>query len=337
MGRARYILGAVLLAMSISQAPSAHAAGPSQAQVQAARELFQEAERDEDGKRWSEALEKLRRVAAVKLTPGVRYHMALCEENLGQLVAALGDYTLAENQARAENAPDVLRLVGEKLKGLKLRVPRLTIVVPGDVPDVEVRLDGEPILKAMWGVQIPLDPGEHKIEAKAPGRVPMARTIAMQERDSTLLEVKLAEVTKTPPAPPATTAPSSTAGAPPSATPAAAGDTTTKPTASGGHAGAIVTTLAAALLAGGGVVAFVVAGSVHDANVDACATQRSSCDSRKDEVRIWDSVALGAWIGAAALATVAVVLWASPSRVTNAPTRGELYVGPGALGLKGSF
>src|SRR5258706_15123609 len=100
---------------------------PSQAQVQAARELFQEAERDEDAKRWAEALEKLRRVAAVRLTPGVRYHIALCEENLGQLVAALADYTLAENQARAENAQDVLRLVGKKLESLRARVPRLTI------------------------------------------------------------------------------------------------------------------------------------------------------------------------------------------------------------------
>ncbi len=327
------MLAGVLLAASLTNVPSARAAGPSQAQVQAARELFQEAERDEDAKRWTEALEKLRRVAAVKLTAGVRYHIALCEENLGQLVAALADYTLAENQARAENAPDVLRLVGEKLKGLKGRVPRLTVVVPGDVTDAEVRLDGEPILQAMWGVQIPMDPGEHKLEARAPGRVPMARTITMQERDSTLVEIKLPEATKSPTTPPATT---SGTTAPP--TPTAADDTTSKPPAVGGRTGAIVATLGAAVLGGGGVVAYFVAGSRHDDNATTCAARKISCDDLKNEVRIWDTAALGAWIGAAALTAVAIVLWTSPSTsASKTPTRGELYVGPSAFGLKGSF
>jgi hypothetical protein len=323
------MLAGVLLA-AVAHAPPSHAAGPSPAQVQAARELFQDAERDEDAKRWSDALDKLRRVAAVKLTPGVRYHIALCEENLGQLVAALADYTLAENQARAENAPDVLRLVGEKLKSLKTRVPRLTLAV-ADIPDIEVRLDGEPILKAMWGVQIPLDPGEHKIEAKAPGRVAMARTIKMDERDSTLIEVKLPEALKTPP-PPSTPAPSGSAM---TASSTDAAPAPAPPTA--GHGGAIAATLGAAVLIGGGVIAFVYAGQTHDDNAVTCSTRHIPCDDLKQQVQLWDTVALSAWIGAAALTAVAVVLWASPAASAKTPTRGELYVGPGALGIKGSF
>jgi hypothetical protein len=339
MSRARsWLLGGFFV---LAIVPARVSAAPTAAQVQAARELFQAAEEDEDAKRWADALEKLRRVAAVKLTPGVRYHIALCEEALGQLVAALADYTVAENQARAENAPDVLKLVGEKLKSLRARVPRLTIVVPADIADAEVRLDGEPILKAMWGVQIPLDPGEHKIEAKAPGRVAMARTLKMDERDTTLVEVKLPEAPKTQPAPATSSTPgvgSARAPAPttaPIATTSRPEPAEKPPTES--HTGAIVATLGAAALAGGGVFAYVFAGKTHDDNVVACSAQTSPCDDLKHQVQLWDTLALSAWIGAAALTTVAVVLWTSSPAPSRTPTKGELYVLPGTLGVKGSF
>jgi len=80
----RLVLAGALAAATANAAPSDD--------VRRARVLFEQAEADEDGERWSEALEKLRDVARVKLTAGVRYHIALCEEHLGRLVRALGDY-----------------------------------------------------------------------------------------------------------------------------------------------------------------------------------------------------------------------------------------------------
>src|SRR5438270_13549817 len=103
-------------------ARAANTAPLTEAQKQAARELFRAAERDEDANRWADALEKFRRVGAVKLSAAVRYNIALCEEHLGQLVAALADYTLAESQAQSEGAQDVTPLGAEKLKALKARV-----------------------------------------------------------------------------------------------------------------------------------------------------------------------------------------------------------------------
>ncbi|HEY6461846.1 MAG TPA: hypothetical protein VIY73_16890, partial [Polyangiaceae bacterium] len=83
-------------------------AEPADSAVRAARQLFVDAERDEDGGRWANALQKMRRVLEVKRTGGVEYHIALCEEHLGQLAAALDDYTAAQGLAREENAQDVL-------------------------------------------------------------------------------------------------------------------------------------------------------------------------------------------------------------------------------------
>src|SRR5438105_1618308 len=115
----RALAGLVALTGVLSAATSQGAPTDT---LERARQLFVQAEIDEDKERWSEALEKLRAVSQVKLTAGVRYHLALCEEHLGQLVRALSDYRAAEEQARTENAKDVLRIVGKQLALLDPRV-----------------------------------------------------------------------------------------------------------------------------------------------------------------------------------------------------------------------
>jgi hypothetical protein len=318
-------------------APRALAAGPTDAQVQAARELFVAAEQDEDAKRWPEALEKMRRVAQVRLTAGVRYHVALCEENVGELLAALADYTVAENQAKHDNAQDVLALVGPRLSKLNGRVPRLTLHVEGDPGDLEVRLDGVIVSKGMWGVAIPVDPGQHKITAVAAGYLPFDRGVPMAERDNTLVEV--AVTVRSTAAPPVST-PLSTppAPAPPTSPspplPATAGDSA--PTHS--HTTAIVATVGSVVFLGGGFASYFVAGSAHDSAVTTCAGRVTSCDDLKHGVQLWDALALSGWIASAALATVAVISWASPSGDSAPPpSAATLYLGPGSLGLRGSF
>ena len=99
--------GAVVAAALLLGALSARA-DPTPGELAAARELFARAEKDEDAGRWAEALDKVRRASSVKMTAGLRFHIALCEEKLGQLVAALADYTAAEEAyaLAAESAPE---------------------------------------------------------------------------------------------------------------------------------------------------------------------------------------------------------------------------------------
>src|SRR5690349_2844775 len=102
-------------------------AQPTAAELQQARELFSQAEKDERAGEWTAALEKLRRVAQIKTTPGIRFHTALCEERLDQLVSALEDYARAETQANAEHNTEVLAALKEPLASLRARIPRLII------------------------------------------------------------------------------------------------------------------------------------------------------------------------------------------------------------------
>jgi hypothetical protein len=335
-------IATILVCALACVAPRALAATPKDAQVQAARELFVAAEQDEDAKRWGDALEKMRRVAQVRLTAGVRYHVALCEENVGELLAALSDYTLAENQAKRENAQDVAALVGPRLAKLNGRVPRLTLHVEAGPSDLEVHLDGGVILKAMWGVAIPVDPGEHKIEAMAGGYVPFARTVPMAERDNTLVEVAVTvRAVAAPPAPesspailPPTSPPTLPRAAAPSSTPASPTDAVESPS----HTGAILATVGAAVFLGGGIASYFVAGNTHDSAVTTCATRATSCDDLKHGVQLWDTLALSSWIASAALTTVAIIAWAAPHH-DSAPSASSatLILGPGSLGLRGTF
>ena len=323
---------AALLGLALA-ASSAHAA-PADVEVRAARQLFVDAEKDEDGARWADALAKLRRVALVKSTAGIHYHVALCEEHLGQLAAALDEYTSAEGQARAESALDVLHLVGKRIADLGPRVPRLTIRLVPTVADATVTLDGAKLSPAVFGTALPVDPGEHRIEATAPNRPPTIRSVTVRERDVTAVDLQLAEPPPTPGAPPVTTPPA--AESPPPALPES-------PAAPAGpsRTGAILATAGAVALAGGGLAAFLVAGSAHSRAVIQCAsvvsTAADACNSEKNGVRAWDFTAGGAWLGAAAAGTLAVLLWARPAAPSSTAAAAQVFVGPGSVVLGGRF
>jgi hypothetical protein len=319
---------ATALLISVGPAKAASAdAPPTGAQLNAARALFIAAEKNEDAERWGDALDKLVRVSAVKLTSGVRYHTALCEEHLGRLVAALRDYKAAANQAHSENAADVLRLVDKRVADAGDKLPKVTIVLVPSLPDATVWLDGEPVPS---GAPVDLDPGSHKIEARAAGRVPFEASVTVVEHDSTSIEVKLDPIAQPAPASPP----------PPPPAPSPKGESAAAPPAAPRHrALALVGTAATLALVAGGIGAYAVASTEHSDAVAGCAQvvslRTDECDSKRNLVRAWDWVAVGAWAGALATATLATVSFVRLRR--DADTSAQLVVGPGSVALRGSF
>ena len=177
-------------------------AQPSEADVRAARDFFSNAVKEEDNNHWQAALTMFKQVSEVKLTAGVRYHLALCEEKLGDLAKALSQYTLAESQARQENARDVLRLVGKQVERLEQRVPRLTVQIVPNTSDALITLDGAPLGRDALDHPYPVDPGTHEIKAVSPGRIAAKGIVVMRESDMSELELKLEptrEMTETQP------------------------------------------------------------------------------------------------------------------------------------------
>src|SRR5215470_9475461 len=123
----RWLVGSSLVLGSLSGVcvipATAQAQGPSSDGdgLKRAREQFAQALALQTGGDWAGALALLKEVAAVKPTPQVRFNIALCEERLGRLVAALGDYELAASDATGQS-DQVAQEVDARLESLKARI-----------------------------------------------------------------------------------------------------------------------------------------------------------------------------------------------------------------------
>ncbi|WP_438010249.1 hypothetical protein WME89_17330 [Sorangium sp. So ce321] len=98
--------------------------------------------------------------------------LATCHEKQGKLATAWAEYIDLGAAARKEGNKRLEADAKARGAKLELRLPRLTLNVPraAAIEGLEVTLDGEPVDSAAWGQARPIDPGEHKVSASAPGR-----------------------------------------------------------------------------------------------------------------------------------------------------------------------
>jgi hypothetical protein len=290
---------------------------PTKEETQVARELFEKALLDERGKDYAAALEKLEKAIALYETPGLRFHLAFCEEKLGHLAAALADYDRAKRNAEIEGKKDVLAEVQGPLASLSKRVPRVVIRVQnapkGDA--LTLTLDERPLQVAVLGTDLPVDPGRHRITARATGYAVESEVVDASEGATQAVNLTL-HSSSTGPTEPATTtkaAPAATGTATPPATGAATAAGPAAPAPKAKSAGATPWLLAGGgvVLAGGGVAALLIAGNKASTAKDQCATvpRWAVCgaSSERGTIRALDGLAIGAFVGAAALFTTAIV------------------------------
>jgi hypothetical protein len=163
------------------------------AELKKARAQFQQATELEQAKNWTAALQAFREVGQVRMTPQVRFHIAVCEEGLGRLVAALGGYELALADAD-KVGPDFKAEVDANVNKLRARIPKLVIERGPGANAASIELDGVAVGDSSVGVEVPLDPGPHAVTAKAPNHKPFEANVSLTEEETTHLEVKLEEL-----------------------------------------------------------------------------------------------------------------------------------------------
>lgn len=161
----------VSLGVPASAQPSADAA--------AAETLFQEARGLIAEGRYAEACAKFE--ASQKLDPGVGTLLNLgdCYERAGKLASAWSTYRSAHAEATKAGQADRQRNAEKLAARIEPLLERLVVEVSpdADVPGLEVKRNGRTLLRAEWGVAIPLDPGTYTIEAIAPGYVRYATEV----------------------------------------------------------------------------------------------------------------------------------------------------------------
>ncbi len=203
----RWLVSSSLVLASLAgvcvAAGTAQAQGPSSDGdgLKRAREQFAQALALQTGGDWAGALALLKEVAAVKPTPQVRFNIALCEERLGLLVAALGDYELAGSDAQAQKADQVRQEVDARLESLKARVPRVVVKRGEGADSATISLDGVALGDSVLNSPLPVDPGPHVVEGAGAGYLAFKQAFRVAEQQTATIEVKL-ELAPVKPEPP---------------------------------------------------------------------------------------------------------------------------------------
>jgi hypothetical protein len=165
----------------------------------------------------AEACPKLVESHRIEPTAGTAINVAICHERQGKTATAWGDFMEAESLAASAKQPEREKLARERIAALEARLSKLRIEIAEHAPELVVKLDGRALSAAIWGSAIPVDPGDHVLEAAAPGRRAFRAKVVIDVGPSTQTAKvpRLDEEGAPPPA--ATTRPKEGATAPPAA------------------------------------------------------------------------------------------------------------------------
>jgi hypothetical protein len=203
-------LGTPLARTALAADPPPGAADPAREHERGA--LYQQGVELAAAGKWSEAVERFRKVVEIRASPKVLYTLGEAEEHAGQLAAAKGHYTASVAAARAGGVRDVADAADEALRRIAPRVPHVTVRLDDRAAhargsDTRVTIDSRSV---PLETSIDVDPGPHEVRVEAAGVPPFVRDVQLAEGQSEDVVVGALE------RPPAATAPPS-----PVATPAA--------------------------------------------------------------------------------------------------------------------
>jgi len=193
----------------------------------AAEALFDEAKRLLDAEDYAQACAKLEESQGIDPGIGTMLYLGECYERLGRTASAWAIFREAASAAEAAGQGERAAAGKRRAAALEGKLTKLKLVVApeNDIEGFELVRGADAVHKALWGVPVPVDPGEHVVEAKAPGRKPWkGRVEAVGEAAVATLEV-----------PPLQAAEGSRAGPAPAPTPGAATSERAEPPA--GEAG----------------------------------------------------------------------------------------------------
>ncbi len=193
------------LALSAASAASADAqTTPDSAKAEA---LFREASRLLAKKRYPEACAKFAESKRLEPGIGVTLYLGDCYEHVGRTASAWAEFSAAEDAARLAHDSRA-RVAHERAARLEARLSKVILLVAKGtaVDGLLVTQDGAAIGEAQWGVALPVDPGDHELDATAPDHRAWTQTIHVADGSATMtvdvppLPLEAPRVTSAPPA-----------------------------------------------------------------------------------------------------------------------------------------
>ena len=151
------------------------------ARAAAAQRLFDEALKLMDSGNYPEACPKLARSQELSPSGGTLLNLGDCYEKNGQTASAWISFRDAAARAATagQKAAQAAALVRADALAPKLVHLTITLAPGARVAGLEIKRDGQPVSNAELGIDVPIDPGPHTVEASAPGRQPWTKDVAI--------------------------------------------------------------------------------------------------------------------------------------------------------------
>jgi hypothetical protein len=166
------LVGSVLASVhEVRAQASAQPGADAPADTAASEQLFYEGRALMAQRRYAEACTVFQRAERVHTTICVLLNLADCYERLGRIASAWSKFHDAVLATKL--ATDSREMYArQRAAALASRVMKLTIDASRlrGVRGAEVRVDGESLDRARWGIGLPLDPGTRTVEVEAPGK-----------------------------------------------------------------------------------------------------------------------------------------------------------------------
>ena len=173
MQHQRSAITLLILAAGVTPAV-ARAQGSAVADAEA---LFRLGHQLYEEKRYVEACPKFQESFRLDPATGSLLALAACHEAEGKLASAWAEYNETAARARKDGRTDRADAAQQRVAVLEPKLARVTIVLaPGaaEIPGLVVKRDGVLLGPGAYGAPLPVDRGQHTIEASAPGYEPWA-------------------------------------------------------------------------------------------------------------------------------------------------------------------
>ena len=164
------VLGAVLIGLLVMPA----AVQAQKGNTTAAEALFEQGRDLMKQKRYAEACEKFEASHTLDPSVGALLNLGDCRQKNGQTASAWTQLRQAIALARQNGDRRREQLARKHAEALEPQLSYLLVEVPeaARLPGLEVTRNGVAVDEVVWGQPLPVDPGVHSIEIRAPGHEP---------------------------------------------------------------------------------------------------------------------------------------------------------------------
>jgi hypothetical protein len=162
---------------------------PALAQGNAAADaLFQQGMQEMEAGKYESACQKFRDSDQVDPAVNTKFNLGDCEEKRGNLATAWKLFKAVE--AAVPPSDERHAIAKRRREAVETRVPKLRMVLGGEAPKgTTVRCGDVELGSGNFGIALPMDPGEHVLTVRAPGRADQAFSVRLTEGQLTEVTV----------------------------------------------------------------------------------------------------------------------------------------------------